>query len=676
MHTWKAALALLLPLASAQAAEPFNIRDLNQLNKVHSAALAPDGSEVIYGITLVDGDSKQSDLYRRAAKADAAPQRLTFNASTEHSVSYSADGNGVYFLSDRSGSSQLWYLPLTGGEARQISDLPMPIDGYKFDASGQQVVLQFRVDPSCETLACAKQKADEAAAVTTTGKHYEQLMVRHWDTWVDGLRNQLFVATLTDFTLSEPSNLTLGMNTEVPALPFSGLEEVSFSADGKSLVFSAKAPSRDQAWQTNYDLWQLPLSGGTAKNLTANNPAWDSHPVFSADGRYMAWLAMSIPGYEADRFRVMLKDLYNGKVKEVAPSWDRSPYSLMFGADNHTLYASAQDVGQVSIFAIDTRFGDVRKLMGTGSNSLLAVQGGKVLYSHNDLANPADLYLMDSNGRDPIALTAVNQEKLANVQLAEFDQFSFKGWNDETVYGYWLKPVGYQKGKQYPVAFLVHGGPQGSFSNRWHGRWNAQLWAAAGYGVVMIDFHGSTGYGQEFTHSISKDWGGKPLEDLQKGLVAAGKQQPWLDINNACAAGGSYGGYMMNWIAGNWPDGFKCLVNHAGLFDMRSFYMVTEELWFPEYEFGGSYWDQPKRYEQFNPVNFIENWKTPTLVIHGAKDYRVPLEQGLAAYTVLQRKGIESELLMFPDENHWILQKPNLVQWYDSVIDWMDRHTK
>ncbi|GAA4903350.1 S9 family peptidase [Ferrimonas pelagia] len=676
MKKWIAALPLALPLACGWASEPFQVQHLTQFNSLHSVALSADGAEAIYALKAVSDDGRRSDLFRISTADPSQFEQLTNHSGTEHSVSYSADGAGIYFLSDRSGSSQLWYLSLSGGEARQISDLPLPIDDYKLDPTGAHLVMQIRIDPACVDLACGAQMAEQAKARLAQGKHYTELMVRHWDTWGDGLRNHLFAARFEQGGLSEPVDLTAGLDTEAPPKPFSGMEEVAFSADGKRVVFTAKAPGADQAWQTNYDLWQVPVTGGEPVNLTADNPAWDAHPVFSADGRYLAWLAMTIPGYEADRFRIMLKDLHTSEVKEVAPGWDRSPHHLAFGASSQVLYVTAQDLGQVGIFELDTRFGDVRSLVKEGSHALQATAGGKILYTRNDLSNPTDLYVMDDNGRNARQLTQINAEHMARIDLGEFEQFSFKGWNNETVHGYWIKPVGYETGKQYPVAFLVHGGPQGSFGNRWHGRWNAQLWAGAGFGVVMIDFHGSTGYGQAFTHSISKDWGGKPLEDLQKGLAAVGEQQPWLDVRNACAAGGSYGGYMMNWIAGNWNEGFKCLVNHAGLFDMRSFYMVTEELWFPEYEFGGPYWEQTDRYERFNPVNHIDKWQTPMLVLHGAKDYRVPLEQGLAAFTVLKRNNIPAELVVWEEENHWILNPDNLEQWYEHVLGWMARWTE
>ncbi|MDD8058056.1 MULTISPECIES: dipeptidyl-peptidase 5 [Shewanella] len=664
---------------SVIAAEPtpFNVQQLVNLNKVHSAAVSNDGKSLVYGVKVIDDQGEaSSDLYLLdLTNKNAQPKQLTAVAGTEHDVSFSADNKSIYFLASRTGSSQLYQLALNGGEAIAVTDLPLDINGYKLSQDGKQVVMTMRVFPECKDLACSKDKFTAIDESKTSGREYKQLMVRHWDTWEDHARNHLFVAQLNGKKITEPTNVTANRDTETPPKPFSGMEEVTFTPDGKYVVYSAKAPSRDQAWTTNYDLWQVPVTGGETLNLTEANTAWDSQPTFSADGRYLAYLAMTKPGYEADRYRIMLRDNVTGQEKEVAPLWDRSPNSLTFSADGRTLYVTAQDVGQVSIFEVNTQFGDVRPIYNQGSNSLIAVTNNQLIFKKSSLVEPGDLFSVTSEGEQLTQLTDVNKDKLANIKFGEYEQFNFKGWNDETVHGYWIKPANYEEGKQYPIAYLVHGGPQGSFGNGFSGRWNAQLWAGAGYGVVMVDFHGSTGYGQAFTDSIGKDWGGKPLEDLKKGMAAVTAQQPWLDANNACALGGSYGGYMMNWFQGQWNDGFKCLVNHAGLFDMRSMYYVTEELWFPEYEFGGSYDKNKALFEKFNPVNYVENWQTPMLVIHGEKDYRVPYGQGLAAYTYMQRNGIPSELLVFPDENHWILNQDNLQQWYKNVLGWMDRWT-
>src|SRR6185437_2745598 len=317
-----------------------------------------------------------------------------------------------------------------------------------------------------------------------------------------------------------------------------------------------------------------------------------------------------------------------------------------------------------------------RKIVATGEVSGYCAGKDQIVYAFANFAQPDDLYVTPLGGGIPRRLTNVNETLLINRKMSEYEQFNFKGWNDETVYGYVMKPYGFEPGKRFPIAFLVHGGPQGSFGNAWSYRWNAEAFAAAGYGVVMIDFHGSTGYGQAFTDSISRDWGGKPLVDLQKGLEAAVAKYAWLDGNNACALGASYGGFMMNWIEGNWPNRFKCIVQHDGVFDQRMMYYATEELWFEEWENGGTQYEHPENYEKFNPVNHVKDWRVPMLVIHDSRDYRIPESQGLGAFTALQRRGIESKLLEFPDENHWVLKPANSVLWYHTVLGWMDSHLK
>lgn len=676
-HIIGLSVASVLGLSSSISnAAGLTVEKLNQLDSVHSAAVSPNGEFLVYGHKKVSGKEKLSNLYLKSLNGEGGPDlQLTSHSSTESDVVWTHDSKAIFFLSARSGSSQVWKLNLSGGEAIQVTDLERPINGIKLSPDDKKLALTLSVFPDCADLACSKNRLDELKKTPNKGREYTQLMVRHWDTWKNGTFNHLFVADLVENRIAKLTDLTKGLETDVPAKPFAGMEEVSFSSDSKSIVYSAKAPSNDQAWHTNYDLWQVSLDTNQTVNLTKDNLAWDAQPIFSNDGRYMAYTAMTKPGAEADRFAVMLKDLVTGKVKEVAPLWDRSVRSIAFAPDSRNLYVTAQDVGQVSVFVINIQFGDIKSLHSDGSSSIVGISGDNIIISKKDLANPSDLYSLSSDGATLTPLTQVNKDKLANVEFGEYSQFNFKGWNDEQVHGYWVKPVGFKSGQKYPIAFLIHGGPQGSFGNNFSTRWNPQLWASAGYGVVMIDFHGSTGYGQQFTDSISQDWGGKPLEDLQKGFAAVTKQQTWLDSDNACALGGSYGGYMVNWIAGNWSDQFKCLVNHAGLFDMRMFYGVTEELWFAEREFGGSYMAAKENYEKFNPANFVENWKTPMLVIHGEKDFRVPYGQGLAAFTVLQRKNIESKLLMFPDENHWILSGDNKVQWYQNVLGWMDKHT-
>lgn len=669
-------IAAGLIAAPITMAKGFDVRTLTNLDSVHSSAVSPDGNTLVYGFKQVNDGKSVSNLYLKSLNTKTQDKQLTNNTSTEHSVVFSSDNKSVYFLSSRSGSSQVWQLPLTGGEAIQVTDLPLNVDGFKLSSDGKHIVLTMAVFNECNDLKCSSEKFAQIASKPNAGKVYDQLMVRHWDTWNDGSYKHLFVGGLNGKTITQVTDITKGLATDIPAKPFSGMEEVSFTPDNQAIVYSAKAPSKDQAMHTNFDLWQVKLDGKDRVNLTEKNKAWDAHPTFSPDGRYMAYAAMSKPGAESDRFAIMLKDLVTGTVKEVAPLWDRSVRQMAFAPDSRNLIVTAQDVGQVSLFMINIQFGDIKQIQSDGSAGIVGVADKDIVISKKALNNPGQLYKVSFDGNHIEQLTDINKEKLKDIDFGQFSQFSFKGWNDETVYGYWVKPAGFKPGQKYPMAFLIHGGPQGSFGNSWSTRWNPQLWAGAGYGVVMIDFHGSTGYGQDFTDSINQDWGGKPLEDLQKGMAAVVKQQPWLDGNNACALGASYGGYMVNWIAGNWSDQFKCLVNHAGLFDMRMFYNVTEELWFPSTDFGGSYAAVSKNYEKFNPVNYVENWKTPMLVIHGEKDFRVPYGQGLAAFTVLQSKNIDSQLIVFPQENHWILNDENKVQWYDAVLNWMNKYTR
>jgi dipeptidyl aminopeptidase/acylaminoacyl peptidase len=423
-------------------------------------------------------------------------------------------------------------------------------------------------------------------------------------------------------------------------------------------------------------LFEVPVNGtAPPRDLTASNPAWDAQPIFLKNGD-LVWLAQDRPGFEADRYHIMIRSARNGNVRPLTSAWDRSVSKLGATPNGRRVLATADDVGQAALFSIDPSSGTPTKLVSTGEVEDFVATETSVIFTLAGIGAPSDLFMIPVTGGDARRLTAVNEDVLGARQMSEYEQFSFKGWNDETVYGYVVKPYGFDPGKRFPIAFVVHGGPQVSMQNLWSYRWNAEAFAGAGYAVVMIDFHGSPGYGQAFTDSISGDWGGKPLVDLQKGLASALEKYPWLDGNRACALGASYGGFMMNWIEGNWPDRFKCIVNHDGVFDQRMMYYSTEELWFTEWENRGTQYEHPLEYEKFNPVNDVARWRTPMLVVHSEQDFRIPYSQGIAAFTALQRRGIESRFLEFPDENHWVLKPANSVLWYHTVLDWLDRHLK
>jgi len=683
MKTWlrvAAPLVIACVHGMASAAEEsrvFTPTDLNLLARVSDPQVSPDGRYVVYTQrdTDLDANRGRTDLWLLDLDA-ATPKarRLTQHSANDNHGRWSPDGSSLYFLSTRAGSSQVWRLPLTGGEAVQITDYPLDVGTFKFSPDGTRIAVSMGVFKDCTDLKCTRDRLDAIGASKVTARSYDGIFVRHWDTWGNQTRNNLFVATLgADGRAGTPVNLSRSLDADVPSKPDGDDEEFTFSPDGGQIVFSARVAGRGEPWSTNFDLYEASTRGDPApKNLTADNPAWDTQPLFLKNGD-LAWLAMKRPGFEADRFAIMLKT--RGEVRAVAPQWDRSVSHLALARDGRTLLATASDVGQAPLFAIDPKTNRVAPLSGAGTVSEFAPAArGNVVVWH-DLATPPDLYLLGPKGERG-RLTQVNAERLGARALGAFEQFSFKGWNDETVYGYVVKPAGAEPGRQYPIAFLVHGGPQVSFQNQWNWRWNAQVYAARGFGVVFIDFHGSPGYGQAFTDSISQHWGDRPFEDLQKGFAAAVGKYNWLDGKRACSLGASYGGYMQNWIAGHWPDGFRCIVNHAGIFDTRSMYYTTEELWFTEWENGGTYFDHPDIHERFNPAHDVKNWRTPMLVTHGEKDFRVPYSQGLATFTALQRRGIESRLVVFPDENHWVLKPANSIYWYGTVLDWLESHTR
>jgi dipeptidyl aminopeptidase/acylaminoacyl peptidase len=674
------ALILIAPLAAA-APRAFTPDDLVRLERIDSPVLSPDETRVVYSVRTTDMDKNRghTELWLLDLRsADAVPQQLTRNPANSSNPRWSPRGDAIYFLSSRTGTTQVWRLPLTGGEPHAVTDFPVDVGTFRVAPGGDRLAVTLAVFRDCPDLQCTKQRLDARAANPANGRLFDQLLERHWDVWSDGRRSALFSVALGADGRSAGSavNLSGTLDGDVPDPPFGDEASYRFSPDGKYLAFSIKAVGRSEAWSTNFDIYEVPATGGTPRNLTADNPAWDAEPAYSPDGRSLAYRAMNRPAYEADRFHIVVMERASGAKRIVAGDWDRSVASLAWAADGRGLYVTAHDLGQLPLFRVDVATGKVTKITGPGSVHAWDAGRMGVVYSLVTLASPAQLFWLAGEKGTPRQVTHVNQARLADVQFGEYEQFSFAGHGGETVYGYVVKPWNAAAGTSYPIAFFVHGGPETSFGNDWSYRWNPQVYSGAGYGFVFIDFHGSEGYGQAFTDTINRDWGGAPLEDLQKGLAAAVARYPWLDRSRACALGASYGGYMINWIAGNWSDGFRCLVNHDGVFDLRSMYYSTEELWFAEWEFGGPYYDQVEQHERFNPARFVNHWRTPMLVIHGELDYRIPLSQGLATFTALQRRGIESRLLVFPNENHWVLKPADSLQWHQTVLGWLEQHLK
>jgi dipeptidyl aminopeptidase/acylaminoacyl peptidase len=487
----------------------------------------------------------------------------------------------------------------------------------------------------------------------------------------------LFVTPLKNGVVQNtPRDLSTSLDADVPSKPFGDASEYSFTPDSNKIVFSARLKGKSEPWSTNFDLYEVAVNGGAPVNLTKANPAWDTQPIFSGDGAWMAYRAMERPGFEADRFHIELVNRKTGATRALTKTWDRSVDAIEFAKDSRSIFAVTDHLGQHILWSVDLRTGSPKQLIDSGHIEAIAVGKKTVFFSSNTLTAPADLYSVATTGGKVNRVTAINAEMLAASRMGSAEQFTFAGANNETVYAYVVKPIDFDASKKYPVAFFVHGGPQSSFGNGWSYRWNTNTYAGAGYAFVAIDFHGSPGYGQKFTDSISGDWGGKPLVDLQKGLASALTKYPWLNADRICALGASYGGYMMNWIAGKWQQPFKCIVNHAGTLDSRMMSYGTEELWFDEWEHGGPQYEVPANFEQSNPIAYVKDWRVPMLIIAGEKDYRVPYTQSIAAFTALQRRGIPSRLLVFPNENHWVLKPSNSIQWHNEVERWLNEWLK
>lgn len=671
-----------LGLGAMADARNFTAHDMASLERVSDPRLSPDGRYVLYDLRTVDYDANKSHhaVWLADVSGKESPRRLAISDKGAANARWSADGKTIYFLSDRDGdTSQLFKTDLKGESATRVTGMPFDVDAFRVAPDGKTVVVSQSVFTDCPDLACTKDRDAAQKAAKTSGVVYDRLFIRHWDKWADGKRNHLFALPMDADGLAvnaKPVDLMAGVDGDTPGKPFGDEDDFTIAPNARELVYSVRIAGRTEAWSTNFDDYGVSLDGSQKPvNLTAANPGADLAPVFSPDGKWAAFRRQPRAGFESDRNHIILHDEASGQEHELAADWDHSAQSLKWSADGKTLYVTAEDVGQTRLFAIEVKNGTVAALTQQGHVSAFDVAASGLVFVKDDLSHPAQLFAADLKGGHVRALTNVNAEQTKDIAWGEAEQFAFKGWNDEIVHGYVVKPANFDPAKTYPVAFLIHGGPQGSFGNLFHYRWNAEAFAGAGYAVVMIDFHGSTGYGQAFTDAISRHWGDRPLEDLQKGWAYALSNYKFLDGDRACALGGSYGGFMINWIAGQWNNPWKCLVNHDGIFDTRFMGYSTEELWFSSWENGGMPFEAGTDFTKFNPADHVDQWKVPTLVVEGGKDYRVPLEEAISTFSALQMKGVPSKFLYFPDENHWVLKPQNVVQWYGEVIGWMNKWT-
>jgi dipeptidyl aminopeptidase/acylaminoacyl peptidase len=686
------------PAVPGVATPPMSARDLVTMPRLGAPVTDARGTLAVYGVTTTDPESLARstrhyllDLTRPGAEPVALDLGLKASAPA-----FGADGH-LYFLSsehpdkDAESRSRVWRVSLgrdgRSGAPEVVADFPgTDIAGFKLAPRGGKIALWGAVPRDCPTFACPEATPAHLPG-PGTGRLYDGAggFYRHWDAWeTPGTWNRVFVFPLDGGKVAgegvpvDGTDPATGITGDTPTMPFGGGEDIAFSPDGEKVYFVARLADAAEPTSTNLDIYRSDLGGGAPVRVTADNAATDTAPAPSPDGRYLAWLAMERPTYEADRLSVRLLDLATGKARALTADTDLSFGSLVWSADGKHLIATAQEVLDTPAYRIDPASGEVTRLDLMAGNeahigNTVALPGGRLLFTRDSIGAPAELYLSDNMGQAR-PLTDIATTRMGGYANIVTRRFSFAGAGGDTVWGQ-ITRLADQEGP-IPAILYIHGGPQGSFNDSWSSRWNPRVVASQGYAVISVDFHGSTGYGQAFTDAINRDWGGKPLEDLQKGLEAALALDTQIDGSRACAMGASYGGYMVNWIAGRWPDRFDCLVQHDGIFDTRSFYYATEELWFPRWDFGGSYTEARETYEKWNPANHVDQWQTPMLVITGEQDFRVPYTQGLQSFTALQERSIPSQLLVFPDENHWVLGAKNSLQWHDTVFAWLERWLK
>ena len=657
------------------AKRPMTVDDLLAVKGVADPQVSPDGKLVVYQVSEYDtkAGKAQSDLWL-VPVAGGPASRLTTASGNDTHPRWSPDGKSVAFTSTRSGSSQIWLIALGGGEARQLTKLPIDVSGPIWSPKATSLAFVAEVYPG-KTPAETADKDKEKEESKSKARVYDQLMIRHWASWDEGKKSHLFVV---DVATSEAKDLTPKLTSNTPPGPFGGSNDYAFSADGQTLAFTAEPGTRDFAWITNNDIWTVMINGRELKNETADNLGTDSQPSFSPDGKSFAWVSQARGGFEADQSVLKVRNIATGSVILDSKLQDRSVQSYAWESAESLIGVVDSDGGQsIARYQIGAAPEYQIKVKGGANTSVQPVprSSGDLVFVKSSSDHPAELYFSRADGQGLKALTTHNDEFVAQLDLAKAEGFSFKGADGDKVSGWLIRPPGFDPAKKYPVVFLIHGGPQGAWHDEWVARWNYAMFAAPGYAVIAINPRGSTGYGQKFTDQISQDWNGKVYTDLMTGLDFALKTYLFLDESKMAAAGGSYGGYMVNWIAGH-SDRFKALISHAGVFDLTSMYGTTEELWFAEWEFGGPPWKNNALYKKLSPSEFAENFKTPTLVIHGALDFRVPDAQGLGMFTCLQRMGVPSRYLWFPDEGHWILKPANRIVWWREMQGWLGTYLK
>jgi dipeptidyl aminopeptidase/acylaminoacyl peptidase len=671
---------LLIFCAAAFAQTPkraITFDDLISMHRVGDPQLSPDGKWIAYTVATPDKEENRnvSDIWI-VATSGGEPRQITRGGSDSR-ARWSPDGKKLAFLSGRGGTTQVYSISLAGGEATRLTSVPSGTDNELWSPDGKNIAFVSRVYPDCPDESCtAKRDADKAKS-KMKARTYTKLLYRHWTQWWDGKRSHLFAIAAEG---GKARDLTPGGDYDVPPFNLGEPEAISFSPDGEELAFTANT-DKDEATSTNGDIFTVPVKGGTEPKRITDNRGDDWGPIYSPDGKWIAYRAQLAPGYESDRWRLFIYDRASGKHTNLTEGFDEDIQEIGWLADSKTIYFQAQEKGESPVYAIGIAPAETpRKILGDGfyGEFQLSRDGHAIAFTRTSLEFPPEIFLAYSDGRDIHVLTHHNGALLAQLDMPKMETFWYAGADQTQIEEFIVRPPNFDPAKKYPMLLLVHGGPQVPWGDAWGYRWNPEVFAAPGYVVVMPNPHGSPGYGSKFTEEISKDWGGKVYTDVMAGVDAAAAKYSFIDGTRVCAAGASYGGFMMDWIATH-SDRFKCIISHAGPYNARSMYGATEELWFEEWEYGGTPWANPELYDKWSPEQSaaaLGKFKTPTLVTGGEIDFRIPYTQDLEFFTALQRQGVPSKLVIFPNEGHWILQPQDSEYWYHTFLDWLATYLK
>jgi dipeptidyl aminopeptidase/acylaminoacyl peptidase len=673
-----AGLILSAPNFAQAPKRPIQFDDMIAMHRVSDPQISPDGKWVAYVVSTADMQANRMVSNIWLVPATGGTERELTRGGSDSRPRWSPDGKKIAFLSSRDGTEQVYVISLYGGESSRLTFLSTGADNELWSPDGKWMAFTSHVYPDCKGDAC-NQSRDEAAAKNPVKAHVaERLLYRHWTAWADGKRSHLFVVSAAGG--GTPRDLTPGADYDVPPFNLGAPEGIAFSPDSQELCFTANT-DQDEALSTNGDLFTVPVAGGAAPKRFTTNKGDDWGPEYSPDGKWIAYRSQLTPGYESDRWQLMFYNRAMGEHLDLTPNFDRNVESYRWSADGRMIYFQAENHAEMPIYSIVAAPANQPRLLiaeGFNEEFSISAEGKRTVFSRSSLTSPAELFSANSDGSDVRQITHQNTSLVEQLDLRAAEPFWFDGAGGTKVEGLLVKPPHFDASKKYPMLFLVHGGPQGAWDDEWGYRWNAQVMAAPGYVVVMVNPRGSTGYGQKFTDEIQGDWGGKVYEDLMKGVDYAVARFSFIDGSRLGEAGGSYGGYMTDWIATH-TGRFRCLISHAGPYDLTSMYGSTEELWFVEHDLEGTPWTNPQMYLKWSPSSYageLGKFRTPTLVFDGELDFRVPYTQDLEFFTALQRQGVPSKLVIFPDEGHWVLKPQNSKFWYQTFLGWLAKYLK